>query len=226
MQLLTNLTNSFQLMMHDLLGKASYGLANYRHPLRSEAMQVARRAKQLASTVTTPLECVELFNAVRASQTIPGEMAELGVFQGGTAAIMLAASSPTRHLYLFDTFAGLPSGEGKLDQGDYASPLEAVRARLATHAGRITFHPGFFPQSVTPAVENATFSFVHLDVDIYDSTLAGLQFFWPRMNPGGIILSHDYPYLDGVVKAFQEYFADKQVAVIPLAGNNCVVVKN
>ncbi len=137
----------------------------------------------------------------------------------------MIAASRTKHLHLFDTFEGLPSAEGELDRGDYSASLESVRRRLQMHAERTTFHPGFFPASAS-AAENCRFSFVHLDVDLYESTLAGLQFFWPRMTVGGVLLSHDYPRLNGVVRAFEDFFAGQRVAVIPLSGNNGLVVKS
>jgi hypothetical protein len=45
------------------------------------------------------------------------------------------------------------------------------------------------------------------------------------MNPGGIIISHDYLTAPGVQKAFCEYFADKPEPVIETAGSQCFVVK-
>jgi len=55
-----------------------------------------------AYTATTPLECIELFNAVKATKDIPGEMADVGVYRGRTALMMLDAE-PRKHLHLFDT---------------------------------------------------------------------------------------------------------------------------
>ena len=52
------------------------------------------------------------------------------------------------------------------------------------------------------------FSFVHLDVDLYQSTKDGLAWFYPRLNRGGILISHDYSNADGVRKAFDEFFAE------------------
>lgn len=41
-------------------------------------------------------------------------------------------------------------------------------------------------------LENEKFIFVNLDFDLYLPILAGLQFFYPRLAPGGVILVHDY----------------------------------
>ncbi len=87
------------------------------------------KAHARARIASTPLECSELFNAVRATEHIPGDMAEVGVYCGGTAIVMLEAS-PARQLHLFDTFSGLPHDEGELRAGEYAGTLATVqRAR-------------------------------------------------------------------------------------------------
>src|SRR5208282_6775790 len=82
------------------VARLSYGLTNYRHPLRLPAISASRDARRFAGVATTPLECTEIFNAVEACEKIPGVMAEAGVYRGGTAAVMLAAS-PVKRLHLF-----------------------------------------------------------------------------------------------------------------------------
>ena len=52
------------------------------------------------------------------------------------------------------------------------------------------------------------FAFVHLDMDLYEGTLAALLHFYPLMNEGGIILLHDYrnsAYSANIVKAVEEF---------------------
>jgi hypothetical protein len=172
---------------------------------------------------TTPLECAEIFNAVKACEKIPGEMAEAGVYRGGTAAVMLAAS-PAKRLRLFDTFEGLPHAGGGFATGEYCGSTEDVRKNLHRWANRIDMHKGLFPDSAT-GLDTLRFSFVHLDLDLYDSTVAALEWFWPRINHGGILLSHDYPLVDGVVRAFHEFFDDRPEPFVPLSGNQCMAVK-
>jgi hypothetical protein len=74
-------------------------------------------------------------------------------------------------------------------------------------------------------VKDKLFSFVHLDADLYDSTIAGLQFFYPRMFPGAILICHDYLTAEGVNAAFTEFFAANPEPVIELTGYQCMVVK-
>ncbi len=62
---------------------------------------------------------------------------------------------------------------------------------------------------------------MHLDADIYEATLDGLKFFYPRMPKGGIILIHDYNalHLVGIKKAIDEFFKDKPERIIDLGDN-------
>jgi hypothetical protein len=45
------------------------------------------------------------------------------------------------------------------------------------------------------------------------------------MNPGGIIITHDYGWAAGVDQAFAEFFADKPEEPIELIGYQAMVVK-
>lgn len=173
--------------------------------------------------LTTPAECVALYHAVAACAKLPGDMAEGGVYNGGTAAVMLAAA-PEKRLHLFDTFAGLPHGEDAFAAGEYVGSTDTVREILGNAIERAEFHVGLFPDSAV-GLEGLRFAVVHLDFDLYDSTLAALEWFWPRMTPGGVLLSHDYPLSAGVVRAFTEFFAERLEPFFPLAGNNVMAVK-
>ncbi len=213
-----------QMAVHVAASKLRLGLTNYRHPDRAEALAGIAKARSLAYTATTPLECMELRNAVRATAKVPGEMAEVGVFLGGTAALMLDAA-PGKHLHLCDTFAGLPAGGDYLAKGEYAGSLASVQRTLHAYTGRVTFHQGLFPDETGHEIADLRFSFVHLDMDLYEGTLGALRFFWPRMNPGGIMLCHDYPQIAGIVRAIHEFFADQPESFLPLSGQQCMAVK-
>jgi len=70
------------------------------------------------------------------------------------------------------------------------------------------------------------FAFVHLDVDLYQSTQDCLEWFYPRMSRGGVIVSHDYlSATQGVKRVFDEFFADKPEPILELSGSQCLVIK-
>ena len=40
--------------------------------------------------------------------------------------------------------------------------------------------------------EDMVFALVHLDCDLYAPMRAGLEFFYPKLVPGGFMIIHDY----------------------------------
>ena len=62
-------------------------------------------------------------------------------------------------------------------------------------------------------------------MDLYKPTLESIEFFYPRMKKGGIIISHDYSVALGVRRAFDEFFKDKPEPIIQMAGSQCLIVK-
>ena len=157
---------------------------------------------------------------------IKGDYAEVGVYNGSSAKVMCETKGD-KHLYLFDTFEWLPEVD-KIDTGYskkmFAGNYEYVKQRLSQY-GNVHIHKGLFPETSGP-IENNKFAFVHLDVDIYQSTKDGLEFFYERMQNGGIILSHDYSQSRGVKKAFNEFFTDKPEEIIELPMTQCMIIKN
>lgn len=116
----------------------------------------------------------------------------------------------------FYTFSGLPEPAGDeirlLRRGQFSASFAAVRNRLRAYSN-VHFRSGIFRQCAA-GIDDVLFSFVHLDADLYSSTLAGLEFFYPRMVPGGIIIAHDYSTLPGVARAFAEFLRERREAVI------------
>jgi O-methyltransferase len=184
-----------------------------------------RRCRRDAESLLTGNEAFFLYSLAQAQCGLDGAMAELGVFQGSSARIICEAKKDCA-LYLFDTFAGLPEpGEietGFLKPGQFAASLPAVKSLLKEYAN-VRFHPGIFPESAK-GIDEVRFSLVHLDADLYSSTLAGLEFFYPRMVPGGIIMTHDYSTLPGVERAFAEFLREKPEIVIELPSTQAMIV--
>ena len=54
---------------------------------------------------------------------------------------------------------------------------------------------------------------MHIDLDLYLPTLETLQFFFPRLQNGGIIVCDDYnsKMFDGSKKAWDEFFTKNKV---------------
>ena len=176
-------------------------------------------------------EIYNLYSLSKRAANVEGDFAEVGVYKGGSA-WLLAQVKGNKSLHLFDTFAGLPEVDVSKDthhrKGDFANTsLASVQKRLKPFPD-IRYYPGFFPTSTLDhETQLARFALVHLDVDLYQSTLDGLKFFWPRLSPGGIIITHDYSSIScpGVRQAFTEFFANTRAHPIPLWDTQAIVIK-
>ena len=156
---------------------------------------------------------------------VPGAAAELGVYRGGFARC-INALLPERTLYLFDTFEGFDPAEARGQGGGFVEAHRNTSAetvlRLLPHPEKAVVRQGLFPQTVQ-SLEDERFCLVSLDVDLEESTLAGLRFFLPRLSPGGCLLLHDYnnPRLPGVRRAVERWEAEQgRLRAVPLCDVN------
>lgn len=153
--------------------------------------------------------------------------AECGVYTGGSSFLICQEGKKFGHLekhYAFDSFEGLsapmnkdlPTAETSYcwDKGDLAVDLDHVRTLLepCTTAQLIK---GWIPDRFEEVGE-AQFSFVHVDVDLYEPTRASIEFFYPKLVKGGILLCDDYgsEACPGARLAMDEYC--KQHALPPV----------
>ena len=134
---------------------------------------------------------------------------------------------------LFDSFAGLPeptqadAGGTRRDpwsSGHLAVPEAVVRRQLAPFEKLCQFRPGWIPQSFEGLGEQR-FAFVHIDVDLYDSTRDAFRYLYPRMIPGGLMLCDDYGLstCPGATRAVDEFFEDKAEPVLPLPSGPALI---
>ncbi|MEI6575436.1 MAG: TylF/MycF/NovP-related O-methyltransferase [Bacteroidota bacterium] len=162
---------------------------------------------------------------------VKGAYAELGVYKGETARI-LHYLDPDRELHLFDSFIGFSEEDLKGETGDAATytvknfadtSLQKVRQFMGT-SPKIHFHQGHFPET-SKGLEKLSFALVSLDADLYQPTKAGLEFFYPRLNPGGLIFIHDYNYRwAGIQKAVDEFVKENSVCFVLLPDRDGTVV--
>lgn len=167
---------------------------------------------------------------------VPGEMAELGVYKGSTARL-IHYYAPERKLYLLDTFSGFDqrdvqrerekTGILKDSKAFSDTNIATVRTSIRMLNDNVEFFPGFFPQSVPPRLNETRFAFVHLDADLYDPILAGLQYFYPKMSRGGVLVVHDYNSWLGARTAVRDFFGDKPEIPVPMPdkSGSAVIVK-
>lgn len=167
---------------------------------------------------TLQLLCSEL-----RERGVDGALGELGVFRGDFAFLM-SSCLPGRDVHLFDTFEGFAERDVAVDAAagvvdefiDFsATEPERVRARFPDPS-RVHVHQGYFPASAD-GVE-AAFALASIDADLYAPVLSGLEWFHPRLVPGGYILVHDFnnAAFGGAKQAVREFQQREGVTVVPL----------
>jgi len=201
-------------------------LARYAGSRRHGRLAMVQRVAEERTLLLSPGEACQLLACLETTDRIPGDVAELGVASGASAKLLSMRLPAGKHLHLFDTFKGLPettAADGvRFHAGEFSSSLEDVRHYVGTQ--RVHYYPGLFP-ATADSLRDRLFSFVHLDADLYESTLAAFNFFYERLSPGGIMLCHDYPSASGVVQAVEEFFREKPAPVVELTGYQAMIVK-
>jgi hypothetical protein len=174
---------------------------------------------------------------------INGDFVECGVWKGGScmliARTLLEAGVSDRLIYLYDTFEGMPE-PGDKDQiawngksvhekwdsdkagltnnfTDWAVGLEAVKETILKTGypdDNIRYVEGMVEESLkTERPEQICL--LRLDTDWYDSTRAELDYLYPLLNRGAVLIIDDYGHFTGAKLAVDEYF-NKEAAPILL----------
>ena len=172
-----------------------------------------------------------LWQLLRLVAGVEGDTAECGVYEGASSWLICAANRGTRRIHhLFDSFEGLsaPSAAdgAHWKAGDLAAGEQVVREKLGPFLDRLAFHRGWIPTAF-PKVEDRTFAFVHVDVDLRQPTLESLSFFYPRLATGGILLCDDYACTTcpGATEAIDGFLADKPEKMIALPAGGGFFIK-
>ena len=162
-----------------------------------------------------------LWQAVRNSHRVKGEIAEVGSYKGGSARFLAVAAGefgwrPTVHV--MDTFTGHPVSADYWRDGVHVAGLfgdtdvEQVTTYLAD-VPNVMMHQGRF-EDTCHEIADRQYALVHIDVDIYSATESCLRFFWPRLSPGGTIVVDDYGFTtcQGLKAAVDEFLSEERDA--------------
>jgi hypothetical protein len=137
-----------------------------------------------------------------------GSVLEFGVEKG--ASLRHLAGLTARTVHGFDSFEGLP--------GDWNGTKETKgafsrRGRLPKVPANARLHVGWFDRTLPDFLnqDRLTCALVHVDCDIYDSTVSVFTGLKDRIGPGTVIVFDEYFNYPGwrqhEYKAFQEFIA-------------------
>ncbi|MFD3523824.1 TylF/MycF/NovP-related O-methyltransferase [Streptomyces sp. NPDC058653] len=194
-----------------------------------EAKSIIRAVKPYTMTSPERLNAFILATRHVVRHNIPGDIVECGVWRGGSmqacAKTLLSLGETDRGLHLFDTFEGMPPPtaedlrrDGKSARELLAAqgkdrPIWAIASLEDVQAGfekvpypgeRVHYVQGMVEDTV-PQQAPEQISILRLDTDWYASTRHELEFLYPRLVSGGVLLIDDYGYWQGSRQAVDEF---------------------
>jgi len=155
------------------------------------------------------------WQAIQNLEHVPGEVAEIGAYRGGSAyfvaSALVAITGAEVPVHVFDTFEGHPAAalseqdtfhkSGQFDTTSYDDVREFLSPFTQT-----TIHKGDVLQTMRGLTE-VRYRLVHIDTDLYLPTKACLDYFGARLSPGAVVVLDDYASgkCPGVKAALVEY---------------------
>jgi O-methyltransferase len=212
-----------------------YPFANYA-PWNSDPVFLSAYEAIRRNTLVDIYRCWELWSLVKRTETLGGGILEVGVWRGGTGALMAkraqlaAANDP---VYLCDTFEGVVKAgahDTTYKGGEHADTaqhmVDGLVRRLDLKNVRIL--KGIFPEETAHLVDpGARFRLCHIDVDVYESAKDVMDWIWDRMVPGGIVVYDDYGFsvCEGITKYVNEQVDETDRLVLHNLNGHAIVIK-
>jgi len=143
-----------------------------------------------------------LYNYLITVEEVEGMWAELGVFRGETFKQFVAQGQKV-HKYVIgvDSFRGMaePTKEddgyypkGKLNSGGCKELISDLSEASAIRGEDYDLFEGYIPEVFKKIEAGWIYSFCYIDLDQYMPTKEAINFIWPQLNIGGLILFDDF----------------------------------
>ncbi len=186
-------------------------------------------------TLIDKYRCYELWQLVSETAKLKGALLEVGVYRGGSGALIGKKAKLIGikdKVYLCDTFTGVVKAGSKdswYKGGEHKDTtketVQEVIHKLKLDKTEIL--EGIFPDETGEMVTDTKFRFCHIDVDVYQSAKDIVDWLWPRLVTGGIIVFDDYGFggCDGVTHFVNEERNKEDRLVIHNLNGHAIVVK-
>ena len=185
-----------------------------------------------------PKRFVRFYNTAQyflASQRVEGTVVECGCWRGLSMFIFASLERLTRPHFkgagftIVDSFEGL--GEpghhdpASTPAGHFACDRDVVRGNLDAFP-QVELVKGWIPE-VLQSLPESRYRFVHVDVDHYGPIHGALEYFVPRLEPGGFLVVDDYGSgaFPGAKRAVEEYASRHRVPFVGLSSGQAVMWK-
>jgi O-methyltransferase len=181
------------------------GLTDFYSPFRDYAKryQMYQHLLDTLSLANTPLQYVEL-----------------GVSQGYSFQWWTKQNKhASSRFYGFDTFEGLPENWGLFEKGSMAANIPVVEGN------RHEFLKGLFQETLpeflaSGKIQRDRFKIIHLDADLFSSTLYALTSLHPYLKSGDILMFDEFNVPTHEFRAFMDYVDSYYIKYEVLAAVN------
>jgi len=187
------------------------------------------------------------YELYKMAQNLPGAIVECGVFKGVSFTRFagfrdLLGSASAHKLIGFDIFGDFP--ETKFEEDIFyrerfikaagASSISVEQLREVLHNKGIDKNVELIAGDITKTLPEyieknpqLKVSLINLDTDIYEPSVTILEYLYPRLVTGGILILDDYGTFPGETKAIDDYFKGQNIKIqkFPFAMTPCYIVK-
>ena len=196
------------------------------------------RIKEPTHTIQARIHEIKILlyfkNLLGLVNSVDGDVVECGVGTGKTFYFLCALTAldqKKRNVWGFDSFEGFPEpsiedtsprAPQKGEWKDQTIKIDDV-SKMLLEGGisaefvkeRVNLVKGFFSESL-PHFTGERIALLHLDVDLYESYKQTLEYFWPKVSMGGVVLFDEYKQpgvedvFPGAAKAIDNFFGERK----------------
>jgi hypothetical protein len=188
------------------------------------------------------------YELYKMSLSIPGTIIECGVYKGLSLARFamfreLFENPFSRKIIAFDTFGSFPETSFEPDKaprkkfirdcGEQSISVKQMKQVLKQKECTrfVELIPGDICETVpkyVAKIPHLKISLLNLDVDIYEPSVTVLEYLYPKIEKGGILILDNYGTFPGETKAVDDYFKDRNVTVrkFPFCMSPCYIIKD
>ena len=173
-------------------------------------------ARPLTLLTKSQLDLIEKSILTLEQRGVPGDFIEAGVWRGGVIILMRALIDAyriaERKVFAADSFSGIPKNVRALNDpvdswsDRWVASLDEVQQNIGRFGlldDRIAFTVGYFSDSLK-SLAGEKFALIRLDSDSYDSVETSLEYLYPLLSKGGIVIIDDW-HLPGSKMAVLDY---------------------
>lgn len=213
----------------------SYGTFASSSPWNSDVLFNETYDRIKAHTLVDKNRCYELWQLVHEAKKTEGVIIEVGVWRGGTGAIIAKQAKLKGirdRVYLCDTFRGVVkagANDPLYKGGEHADTskqmVEALFRKL--RLDNIQILEGVFPDETGRLISDKKFRFCHIDVDVYQSSKDILEWLWPRLSMGGMVVFDDYGFRNcaGIKQLVDEQRIRQDRVVVSNTSGHAILIK-